>query len=105
MHAEYEDGLMPVITMRQLQKQTKRLLISDREAKCKVFGLGLTTVREAERATEKRYPTHRRLRFAAQKHFLNQGWDLVPHGVGVDGTMVMSDMVIAKGRESYLWSA
>jgi hypothetical protein len=66
------------------------------EARCNVFGRGLMTCREAERATEKRYPAHRRLRLAAKKHFLNQGWDVVPHGVGVRGTMAMSDLVIVK---------
>ena len=65
---------------------------------CDVFGMGLMTCRKAERATEKRYPIHRRMRFAARKHFLNQGWDVVPHGVGVEGTMAMSDLVIAKRR-------
>jgi hypothetical protein len=89
---------MALITLRQLQKRTKHPLISDMEACCNVFGMGLMTCREAERATEKRYPGHRQLRLAAKKYFLNQGWEVVPHGVGVNGTMAMSDLVIAKQR-------
>jgi hypothetical protein len=60
--------------------------------------LGWMTIRAAERLTEKRYPTHRRLRLAAKRHFLNQGWDVIPHGVGVDGTRAMADLVIVKRR-------
>jgi hypothetical protein len=89
---------MPVITINELRKRTKHPLISDMHACCNVFGMGLMTCREAERATEKRYPIHRRLRWAAKRYFLTQGWDVVPHGVGVEGTMAMSDLVIIKMR-------
>jgi hypothetical protein len=89
---------VPVITMHQLQKQARHPLISDIDASCKVFGMGWMTCREAERATERRYPIHRRLRWAAKSHFLDQGWDVVPHGVGVNGAMAMSDLVIVKRR-------
>jgi hypothetical protein len=87
---------MPVITISELRKRTKHPLISDMDACCNVYGMGLMTCREAERATEKRYPIHRRLRWAAKMYFLDRGWDVVPHGVGVEGTMAMSDLVIIK---------
>jgi hypothetical protein len=93
---------VPVITMHQLRKRTKHDLFSDDEVLCN-HTLGPMTVRKAERLTEKRYPTHRHLRLAAQKYFLNQGWDVVTHGVGVWGVKKsMSDMAIAKGKKIVL---
>jgi hypothetical protein len=88
--------------MHQLQKRTKHELISDDQALCNHI-LGPMTVRKAERLTERRYRTHRQLRLAAQKYFLRQGWDVVPHGVGVWGAKkAISDMAIAKGRRIVL---
>ena len=90
---------MPVITLHQLQKRTKHELISDEAACCMDPIMGPTTVRRAERTREARYPIHRRLRRAAIRYFLDEGWDVVPHGIGVWGARkAMADLAIAKER-------
>lgn len=94
---------MSRITFAQLQKRTKHELLSDEEACCNDRVLGPTTVRRAERTREKHYPLHRRLRLAAIRYFLDEGWDVVPHGVGVWGANgALADLAIAKGRRIVL---
>jgi len=94
---------MSVITLNQLQKRTKYELMSDDEACCMDRVLGPTTVRKAERAKEARYPLHKRLRHAAVRYFQDDGWVVVPHGVGVWGAKkAMADLAIAKGRKIVL---
>lgn len=94
---------MPIITLHQLRERTKHELISDDEACCMDPVLGPTTVRNAERAKETRYPLHRQLRQAAVRHFQDKGWDVVPHGIGVWGAKkAMADLAIAKRRRIVL---
>jgi len=65
--------------------------------------LGPTTVRNAERTKEARYPLHRRLRQAAVRYFRDKEWNVVPHGVGVWGAKkAMADLAIAKRRQIVL---
>ena len=93
---------MTRITLRQLQKRTSHELLSDARALC-ITASGPMTVRMAERATESRYPTHRHLRFAAMKHFEQNGWDVLRHGVGVWGANgVLADFAIAKRKKIVL---
>ncbi len=94
---------MPVITLTQLQKRTRHEFLSDEAACCNDPVLGPITVRRAERAREVRNPVHRRLRQAALRYFRDQGWDVVPHGVGVWGAKkAMADLAIAKGKRIVL---
>src|SRR2546428_235373 len=79
------EDMARTITLAQLQKRTKHELLSDERALCIDPFMGITSVRNAERTREVRYPLHRNLRRASVRYFLNQGWDVVPHGVGVWG--------------------
>jgi hypothetical protein len=85
--------------MSQLQRRTRHPLVSDTDAWIIHHRLGPITCREAERETESRYPTHRWLRESAEDHFLSRGWDVVPHGVGVDGTSALADLMIRKAKK------
>ncbi len=88
---------MAVVTFQQLQKRTRHELISDEAAYCMDRVFGAITVRRAERMTERRYPTHRRLRLAAVRYFQNAGWDVVPHGLGVWGARAaMADLALSR---------
>lgn len=94
---------MAVITLHQLQRRTRYELISDGAALCIDRVHGPLTVRRAERMTERRYPTHRRLRQAAIRYFQNKGWDVVPHGLGVWGANgAMADLAIARRNRMVL---
>lgn len=94
---------MALITLTKLRKRTRHQLLSDEEACCMDRVLGPTTVRRAERAREARYPMHRQLRRAAVRYFLDKGWDVVPHGVGVWGANgALADLAIATGRRIVL---
>jgi hypothetical protein len=94
---------MAVITLHQLQGRTRHELISDEAAYCISRVFGAITVRRAERMTERRYPTHRRLRRAATQYFQNKGWDVLPHGLGVWGARAaMADLAIARGNKIVL---
>lgn len=65
--------------------------------------LGPVAVRTAERRMEARYPLHRQLRWAASRYFQDNGWDVVPHGVGVwRAKKVLADLAIAKGSRIVL---
>ena len=91
------------ITLAQLQRKTEHELISDQYALCMDGLLGPTTVRRAERNRERRYPLHGRLRRASVRHFLQQGWDVVPHGVGVWGANgAFADLAITRERRIVL---
>lgn len=91
------------ITLAQLQMKTEHELISDQRALCMDALLGPVTVRRAERNRERRYPLHGQLRRASVRYFLEQGWDVVPHGVGVWGANgVLADLAITKGRRIVL---
>ena len=93
---------MPQITFAALQKRTRHELITDGRALCMTLS-GPMTVRSAERASEKRNPTHKYLRLAAIKHFLHDGWDVVPHGIGVWTIRnTMADLAIARGKRIVL---
>lgn len=94
---------MSAITLNQLQKRTRHELFSDEAALCMDSRLGPTTVRRAERAMEARNPMHRYMRYAAIKYFRNEGWDVLPHGIGVWGAKsAMADLAIAKGEKIIL---
>ncbi len=95
--------MMPALTFAQLQKRTRYELLSDEQALCMDHVLGITTVRQAERSRERRYPLHRQLREAAMRYFKDNAWDVVPHGIGVWGAKkAMADFAIAKGRKIVL---
>lgn len=94
---------MPSITIGQLQKRTRHELISDNESCCNDPYVAPSTVRNAEREREARYPLHGQLRKASIRYFKENGWDVHPHGVGVWGAKgVLADLAISKGQKIIL---
>jgi hypothetical protein len=95
---------MGTLTLRRLRTLTgERYLKSDLSIYFYSW-YGLTCVRSAERATERKYPIHRLLRKAAATYFAKSGYHVYPNGVGPSNVSACADLALIpcetlKGRK------
>lgn len=85
---------MGKITLKEARKRSRLDLISDKDLPFDnpIYGFG--TVRAGEKEMEKRYGRHDVVRIYAMDYFLDQGFDVYPRGVTVNGIGTCPDFAI-----------
>jgi hypothetical protein len=90
---------MPTVTLKEARKRTGLDLVSDRDLPIWDELRGSGSVRNSQRDMERRYPRHREIRTNAMQYFLNEGFELYPRGITVNGTGTCPDFAIFRGKK------